>query len=199
MSKHERLSATDAQAKLVQATLESLMEEGTEGCSIRKICERANMSVGLVNYHFGTINDLLAATYRELALSKMNIAVEQAQSADGARQQMSEFIKATFSESVMQVKVLRAWMVFWSLVDRSSIIKAAHDETNQAFRAYLETLFFVMNAHRPVKPTPRLAAIGLTAVIDGLWLEWCLSNETFSPEEAITLCEQWLDSSLAKT
>ena len=37
----------EAKAKLIEATLDCLMTEGAEGCSIRKICERANVSIGL--------------------------------------------------------------------------------------------------------------------------------------------------------
>ena len=40
----------------------------------------------------------------------------------------------------------------------------------------------------------RLAATGLTAMIDGLWLEWCLDPGNFRPAEAIALCESWVDS-----
>jgi TetR/AcrR family transcriptional repressor of bet genes len=39
----------------------------------------------------------------------------------------------------------------------------------------------------------RLAAIGLTALIDGLWLEWCLDPATFAPREAVALCEAWTE------
>jgi hypothetical protein len=38
----------------------------------------------------------------------------------------------------------------------------------------------------------RLAAIGLTALLDGLWLEWCLDPQTFKPQEAVALCEGWV-------
>jgi len=37
-----------------------------------------------------------------------------------------------------------------------------------------------------------LAAIGLTALLDGLWLEWCLEPGTFRPAEAVELCEAWV-------
>ena len=57
----------------MQATLDSLMDEGVDGCSVRKICERANMAVGLINYPFGTLNNLLAAAYLDLAFFKFNL------------------------------------------------------------------------------------------------------------------------------
>jgi len=39
-----------------------------------------------------------------------------------------------------------------------------------------------------------LAAIGLTALLDGLWLEWCLEPGTFRPAQAVAMCEEWIAS-----
>jgi AcrR family transcriptional regulator len=189
-----RQSYSKSQTKLMQATLESLMDEGVDGCSVRKICERANMAVGLINYHFGTLNNLLAAAYLDLAFSLMDKAIVESQSTKLPRQKLSVFIHETFSDSVMQQKTLRAWVVFWGMIDRAPQIKEAHDSSNQAFRVFLEQSFSELDQTRSVKPTPRLAAIGLTAIIDGLWLEWCLSSEIFSADEAVKLCEQWVDA-----
>ena len=40
----------------------------------------------------------------------------------------------------------------------------------------------------------RLAAVALTALVDGLWLELSLGNAPFSVDEAEALAEKWLDS-----
>lgn len=193
LNSQQRPTYTKAQAKLIQATLSSLKEEGVDGCSVRKICHRAKMAVGLINYHFGSLNDLLAATYLDLAFSLMNDAIARSQRTIHPRKRLSIFIQATFSDSVMQRKVLRAWVVFWGMIDSAPQIKDAHDASNQAFRIFLEQSFDQLDELRPITPTPRLAAIGLTAIIDGLWLEWCLSSDTFSAQEAVQLCEQWVD------
>jgi AcrR family transcriptional regulator len=190
----QRSSYSKAQTKLIQATLDSLMKEGVDGCSVRKICEKAEMAVGLINYHFGTLNDLLAAAYLDLALTLMDEAIVKSQRSVSPRLRLSVFIQETFSDAVMQRKILRAWVVFWGMIDRAPQIKEAHDASNQAFRVFLEQSFSELNQIQPVKPSPRLAAIGLTAIIDGLWLEWCLSSETFSADEAVLLCEQWVDA-----
>lgn len=190
----QRPTHSKAQAKLIKATLDSLMEEGVDGCSVRKICEKAKMAVGLVNYHFGTLNDLLAAAYLDLAFALMDQAISQSLSSNLPRQRLSIFINKTFSDAVLQRKILRAWVVFWGMIDRAPQIKQAHDLSNQAFRVFLEESFTQLHAMQPVSPNPRLAAIGLTAIMDGLWLESCLSSETFNSNEAITLCEQWVDA-----
>lgn len=38
-----------------------------------------------------------------------------------------------------------------------------------------------------------LAAIGLSALLDGLWLESGLNPGTFTPEQGIQICEAWVD------
>jgi TetR/AcrR family transcriptional regulator, transcriptional repressor of bet genes len=40
----------------------------------------------------------------------------------------------------------------------------------------------------------RAAAIALTALLDGLWVELSLSSETFKPSEAIAICEDWVNA-----
>ena len=39
----------------------------------------------------------------------------------------------------------------------------------------------------------RLTAVALTALLDGLWLAWCLNPDSFKPEEGMQLCRNWLE------
>ena len=73
------------------------------------------------------------------------------------------------------------------------MVAAVRAEVYGQFRIGLESL---IRAYRPDLPDPRLPAIALTALIDGLWLELSLGNAPFSPEEAEALAEKWLDSLL---
>ena len=38
-----------------------------------------------------------------------------------------------------------------------------------------------------------LAAISLSALLDGLWLEFGLNSGTFTPQQGIQICEAWVD------
>jgi TetR/AcrR family transcriptional repressor of bet genes len=93
------LRYSKAQTKLIQATLASLKEDGVDGYSVRKICVRADMAVGLFNYHFGTLNDLLVAAYSDLAFSLMSEAILKSQNTELPRKSLSAFIKQTFSDA----------------------------------------------------------------------------------------------------
>jgi hypothetical protein len=45
----------------------------------------------------------------------------------------------------------------------------------------------------------RLAAIAITALVDGLWLELCLSPQSFTPGEARAIAERQIATLLAET
>jgi hypothetical protein len=99
------------------------------------------------------------------------------------------------------------WVVFWGLYRHSRLIQRVHRETYQDYvnllRGLLDELLPPARAprsarmRRGVRATSapvdlRLAAIGLTALLDGLWLEWCLEPGRFRPAEAVELCQRWV-------
>ena len=189
---------TKAKLRLIEAALESLMEDGIDGCSVRKICERAGVATGLINYHYPSIHHLVADAYRHLALTFLDKAIKSsAPYAGDPRQQLSVFLREIFSAQVMQRRVLRAWLVFWGLIDSVPIVQAAHQVSNSAFREHLESIFTAMDALQKARIEPRLAAVGLSAMIDGLWLEGCLQADSFDPADCIVLCEHWVASIVA--
>ena len=184
-----------AKAKLIKAATECLMKYGNEGCSVRKICAEAGVSVGLINYHYPTLQFLIADSYKDLALSLLERAINDANDVDGTpEEKLSVFLKTAFDNISMNKRTLRAWIVFWGMIESSPPVKEAHDVANQAFAGFLEELFIELDKVTPLKTTPRLAAIGLTAMQDGLWLEFGLQSGTFTAEEAQDLCKLWIES-----
>jgi AcrR family transcriptional regulator len=54
-------------ARIIDATLESLHEEGVLGASARAIARRGDFNQALIFYHFGSVNELLLAAVDELS------------------------------------------------------------------------------------------------------------------------------------
>jgi TetR/AcrR family transcriptional repressor of bet genes len=191
-SKQAKLSKT--KLRLIHATLESLMAEGIDGCSVRKISERAKVSTGLINYHYPTISHLVADAYTHLSLRFLNSAIELSEPyKDDPRRQVKVFLSAIFAEDIMQRNVLRAWVVFWGLIDVTPEMQDAHKDSNKAFNAYLKSIFEALGTDSAAL-SPKMAANGLSAMIDGLWLEWCLQTDSFTCVDCIQICEHWVDS-----
>ena len=190
----ERQLPEARQLELIEATIECLKRFGHEGLSIRRIAAQAGVSIGLINHHFPNKNGLVAQAYvhfNSQLFRKLRLAVEQAPPAP--RKRLSAFLHASFSAPNLDQDVLAVWVVFWGMHRHSREIQRVHE---QAYGGYLALVHELLEAaYREGERFPlelRLSAIGLTALLDGLWLEWCLNPRTFAPDEAIALCESWI-------
>lgn len=188
-----RRSEPDARrADLIAATARVLAREGTGGASVRAIAVEAGVSPGLVGHYFAGIDALIAATYAHVEHT-VSEALDAAVAAAGPdpRARLDAFVTASFSSPIASGELLATWTAFWSLVRSRDDIARQHDEQYAAFRARLESLLAECGL-----PAPRLrhAAIAITALVDGLWLELCLSPQAFSADEAGTIARSVLDA-----
>lgn len=190
-----RESADVRRDALVEACARCLARHGATGTSVRVICTEAGVSPGLLRHYFGGIDALVAETYRATGArvaEALNDAVEAC--TGGPRERLLAFITASFRPPVSDPELLATWLAFWSLARTDAHIGRLHDEIYANNRRDMERLI----AACPGAPAdPRLTAIALAALVDGLWLELSLGNAPFTAEEAHLLAERWLDSLLA--
>jgi len=179
---------------LVEATLRCIKQFGHDGVSVRRISAAAGVSIGLINHHFPSKSGLVADAYETLAaLLQDSIRHQAGNRAASPRERLSGFFRASFAPEILDPKLFNVWLVFWSMVAHSPEIRAVHDRTYRKYRATLEYLLgkLALSGAAP-KFKLRPAAIALSALLDGLWVEISLSPSTFKPQEAIALCEDWV-------
>lgn len=187
-----RKSADSRREALISACGRCLAKNGAQGTSVRSICVEAGVSPGLLRHYFDGIDALVAATYRatgDRVAKALDEAVEGAGSAPSAR--LMAFVAANFRVPIADPQLLGVWLAFWSLARSDPQIGKIHDEIYAANRSELERL---ISACPGAPADARLAAVGLTALIDGLWLELSLGNLSFTAEEAESLAKRWIES-----
>jgi AcrR family transcriptional regulator len=180
--------------ELVAATLECLTKYGHEGVSVRKISAVAGVSMGLINHHFPGIDGLVAAAYDSLATRLLHASREHALTSDGdPAGRLHAYFVASFAPEALKPELFRIWLVFWSLVPHSPYMRTVHDRTYAETRAVLEALLGRLRNTTGVVPFKvGASAIGLNALMDGLWVELSLSRANFSSDEAIAFCDDWV-------
>jgi AcrR family transcriptional regulator len=194
--KFHRATPAVRREALVDATLRCLKRFGHEGVSVRRISAAAGVSIGLINHHFPSKSGLIAETYETLALSLLDSIRRQAENKSVTpRQRLSNFFRASFAPEILDPQLFTVWLVFWSMVTHSAEIRAVHFSTYAKYRAVLESLLGQL-VESDASPAFKLrpAAIALSALLDGLWVELSLSPTIFKPREAISLCEDWVDA-----
>jgi TetR/AcrR family transcriptional regulator, transcriptional repressor of bet genes len=194
--KFRRAAPAVRREALIEATLRCLKRDGHDGASVRSISAEAGVSIGLINHHFPSKSGLVAEAYDTLASALQKSLSAQAENKGvSPRERLSLFFRASFAPDLLDPELFNVWVVFWSMVAHSKEIRVVHDRTYGQYRSVLEGLLGQLSA---AGLAPRLklhpAAIALSALLDGLWVELSLSSATFKPSEAIAICEDWVDA-----
>ena len=180
--------------ELIAATLACLKKFGHEGVSVRRISAEAGVSMGLITHHFQGIDPLLATAYESLAKQLLSRSRAPALAVAGQPlKSLHAFFAASFEPEALDPALFRTWLVFWSLVPHSPKLRAVRERAYGETRATLETLLSLLKRETGV-PAFKVgaAAIGLSALMDGLWVELSLNPSSFAPSEAVSHCDDWV-------
>ncbi|ARD43845.1 transcriptional regulator BetI [Colwellia sp. PAMC 21821] len=192
-----RLSPDERRLALIDATLRCIIKEGHAGLSVRKVCQEAGVSAGLLTHHFSGKEELLTEAYRYLTkdiYTRINQSLAHA-SDPSALNKLRLFIDVSFRRPVLDKDYLMIWLVFWGLSKQKPEIAVLRNEVNNKVITTLEKLMAATVKERAIEGINiRLAATGLSALMDGLWLEWSLNPNNFSPDEAAKICQCWVDA-----
>lgn len=156
---------------------------------MRDVAARAGVSPGLVRHHFGGFGALLTEAYQHVT-TRVDAHLERAVAAagDDPPARMAAFLEASFAPAIIDRDLLGAWLGFWGMVRSDPAAAAVHAETYAAYRRRIEGLLAGLNPRIDVN----MAALGLSALLDGLWLELCLDSSTFTPQQAVRLAADWV-------
>lgn len=193
---HFRRATPDERSReLGEAVLRCMLKKGTAGVSARQIAAEAGVTQGLITHHFGEISELVAYAFDMMSdglLEKIKAATDAAAPTPQAR--LDAYIEASFSPAIFDQDVLRVWVVFWGLILHSQRMSASQKNEYAGFLGAVETLLSDLAAAEGFSiGDTRLAAVAFTALLDGLWLAWCLNPSAFSPQDGITLCRNWVE------
>jgi len=180
---------------LIEATARVLAREGASAASVRAIALEAGVSPGLIAHHFGGVDALIAATYAHVG-EQVAAALDTAVSDAGRdpRARLMAYVAASFAPPIADRTLLATWTAFWGLVIARGEIAALHDAQYARYRDELETLLAACGLPPAAR---RRAAIAIAALVDGLWLELCLSPAVLDAGEAHAIAEAQITALLA--
>lgn len=194
-ARFRREAPEERRRQLGEAALRCILRNGNAGVSLRQVAAEAGVTQGLITHHFGEINELVAYAFdimSEGLMTQMMQAVDAA--GEKPRDRLNAFIDVSFSPMLFDKDVLGVWVVFWGLILHSPRMSAAQ---KNEYSSYLTTvgrlIADVAKEEGFAIGDERLTAISFTAIMDGLWLAWCLNPNSFAPEDGIRICHAWID------
>lgn len=195
--KYRRALPEDRRADLVEATLHCLAEQGHAGVSVRRIAAAAGVSAGLVNHHFDGIEALVAAAYEKMSTDLLAEVMSRVERETDPRARLSAYIAAIFSDAVLDPGLLKIWVVFWSMLPHAEPLKLIQKRMWADYHGSIARELAACPAADPAFD-PAATALGLAALMDGLWLQGCLDPGSYRAADAVALCETFTDDALSR-
>jgi len=183
--------------QLIQATLEAVDQVGLNDASIALIARLAGVSTGIISHYFKDKNGLLEATMRHLmmALGEAVSRRQKAQADNSPRSRLRAVIEGNFDASQINTPATKTWLAFWaSSMHHPQLRRLQRVNDHRLYSNLCYEFRRVLD-----QPTARAAALGLAALIDGLWLRSVLSGESFDSEQAMQVAFDYIDQQLSKT
>jgi AcrR family transcriptional regulator len=173
---------------LLDVTIRCLARMGPRGATGREICRQAGVSHGLLRHYFDNPDNLLLETYQQLcdqflARFEQELAPHEADPWTA----LERFFDLLFSEQWASADILGAWMAFWTMVRTHDEFAAINEDFNDRLRALLKKAARRLPREAMTLRMNEAVAI-LSAVMDGLWLDFCLAPQRTPRTRAIALC-----------
>jgi TetR/AcrR family transcriptional repressor of bet genes len=177
-------------AMLIEAATRCLSRGGINAFTVDSICKEACVSRGLINHYFDNLDGLLVEVYKSSLYASVNAQIAEAkrrrsENADWPPEaSLAALIRSNFVPDYFSRANLLVWLALWGEIAVNARLKAAHRELYDAYRAELaEDIAAVARVRDRVVDAPALAR-NFIALVDGLWLEWCLDESVITPEAA---------------
>ena len=186
---YHRKTAQQRRQELIQAGISCLGKGGMSAFTIDRICRQAGVSRGLINHHFKTKEDLLVCIYADMT----NHLVQEFPAAD-PEAMLAWIIETSFDEQNFDRSGLRAWLSIWGEVATNQALNSLHQSRYNKYKARIENALLGIARLQGLELAADSVARQLIALIDGLWLEYCLHSDGFSLAAAKTDCYRFLQS-----
>ncbi len=123
----------ETRERVLEAALETFSHDGYDGTTVRTICEAAGVSVGVINYHWGSKEQLWQAVCemcRQRVLEIFSSAPSIDLSTDSG---LRDFLGRVFDALADEPKVIRIFM--WATLEAEAI---DYPTTRQRFQPLIE-------------------------------------------------------------
>lgn len=182
--------------QLIQATLAVINEVGMQEASFVLIARKAGVSTGIISHYFRDKNGLLEATMRHIQYQLGFAVAIRLRMLTGAEPKLriQAIVEGNFDPTQTSEAAMKTWLAFWAGSMHQPNLNRLQQVNDRRLYSNLSYEFGrVLN-----KADARMAAKGLAALIDGLWLRSALSNEQFPVKDALKITNEYIDMQLQR-
>lgn len=157
------------QARIVDAVIDTVAEHGISGTTLAQVAKRAGVSQGVLVFHFGSKDALLAETLRRQNAEYEGLWRTALTQVDPLARVLG-LIRIDYSAAVCSPRTLALWFAFWGEAAARPVYRGLCENAE-----YLRARAMEAETGDLVKqhggPDPELLARSIDSMTDGLWLQ----------------------------
>ena len=179
-----RLTASQRRERIIAATIAVARRKGLAATTVRDVADEMGSSSGLVHHYFGTMDDVLAEAFAE-------VAGEDLARTTRALAGVTEPVDALrgFVESYARVDAnwaFRLWLDAWAEAPRRPAVRAISQRLNLGWEDLLEAIIRRgIAAGAMTASDPRAAAWTILSILDGLALQVVAHDAAVALDEVV--------------
>ena len=181
--------------QLIEATIESLARRGYSDTTMADVADGAGLSRGIVNFHFESKENLLVATLQHMAdeySAHWRAALLKAGDQPAAR--LAALVAADFDRAICNHRKLAAWCAFWGEAKSRPTYQSLCGARDEAYQNVFVELCRDLKQDGGYDFDPHATALGLSAMLEGLWLRLMLSTGEVTRDSAHRAAQECLAS-----
>lgn len=177
----------DRKARILDAALALLSEQGISGVSMRAVAREAGVALGLVHYYFEDKTSLVRAALRRI--EELDVALVEADPSIPPQQRLRAALRRIADPEFLTTEYLSLRLQLWALAQ-------AHEDFAQinitAQKRYREGLADLIRAARPELSRRECdkRAADIDVVQNGIWLTALLGLDRASIRRSVGRCEE---------
>ncbi|KAA8733229.1 transcriptional regulator BetI [Acinetobacter qingfengensis] len=169
--------------EIINAAFAVIYEVGLSNTTIAQIAKKAQVSTGIVSHYFGDKQGLMTTCMREMLKRLYQITQQYKSEVNDPQPEhyIKAIVNANFDLSQVNKTAMRVWLDFWSASMHTPELARLQRVNDRRLYSNLKYQFLKLLPEHQAD----IAASGLAALIDGLWLRGGLNQHDQFDQQAV--------------
>ena len=183
------MTDSDTPEQILDAAAAVIVRDGVRGASMRSVAREAEVSLGLLSYHFDDKQSLMIAVFERATKLLLERATSEDETLTEPADRLRSFVSATFDEEFLRDDYLRLRISLWAVARTDDDLATVE---RSLYQRYSDQLVARIMAARPELDRRQALdrATDIIVVQNGLWLNWARYQDLRDLERGIEMCER---------
>ncbi len=183
------MSLTDSQEQILDAAMSCISRDGIEGASMRNVAREADVSLGLLSYHFDGKEDLIQAAFQLSCDRVYDVTFAGVDQADDALEQVRSCVRGPFHDDFLADEYLALRIGLWAIARTDPAIAEVEKTLYARYSDRLSDL--IQNFDSDISAADALnRSTDVMVHQNGLWLNWSRYKNQADLDRGLAQCER---------